>query len=812
MSRKSFLCASKQHTMTNSLPNKKTDWLGLILAFLMMGWMSGSTLVIQSIALLVAAEPGTFLQRIDITPPQIFYGAMVIQGLVQLIPLLPFALWWRTPRYRAAFRTWLGAAVFILVMSPARLISSTAPQFTMGAQLLIALLFGMAIWFLTGRGTRLEFSTSNALALALSAGIVLAIPWLLWGAFGSIGDIAWGIAAALAIAYAATTMLTRVWVPGMVNDSRGAGWDIVFGGFVAGTMLLMLGSAIGFNGTQVWFMVALAAIGWLVMALVQMRRPNGDGWNDTALFALIALVVAAPMLLLDPKAGILAAVIGSGELLVYAFGATALVVLGGWMLGILFTFLYRRLAAVQNTLAIWFGFSTVLLIALLLYFFAGQPGFFGDQAFVIMQDQADVSGAKNITDYTARREFVYKTLTAHAEQSQADFRANLENLNISYTPYYLVNAVQVDDSGVGAWFLSLREDVDRVLPAPVMRPLPNKPPMSRGNETTALATPQWNLTMIGADRVWKDFNVRGQGILIGQSDSGVDGTHPELSAQYRGRDGNNDYNWLDPWFHTVSPADIGGHGTHTLGSILGKNVGVAPDAEWIGCVNLARNLGNPGLYLNCMQFLLAPFPQNGNALRDGKPALGAMVLNNSWGCPDMEGCDANALLPAVQALRNAGVFVVASAGNDGPGCSSIKDPIALYDDVFSVGAVNRGSGLADFSSRGPVLADGSARVKPDIAAPGVAVYSSLPGGTYGENSGTSMAGPHIAGVVALLWSANPKLIGDIDETEQILRDTARRVTVSNQGIVCGDPNATPNDFFGYGIVDTYAAVQRALQK
>ncbi len=188
------------------------------------------------------------------------------------------------------------------------------------------------------------------------------------------------------------------------------------------------------------------------------------------------------------------------------------------------------------------------------------------------------------------------------------------------------------------------------------------------------------------------------------------------------------------------------------------------------------------------------------------------MFNDSWGCPDVEGCDPNALLNAVRALRDAGVFVVASAGNDGPVCSSINSPLSLYDDVFSIAAVNSDKRVAGFSSRGPVIADDSGRVKPDIGAPGVSVLSALPGGTYGENSGTSMAGPHIVGVVALVWSANPKLIGNIDATEQILRDTAQRVEIVSEEIVCGNPNATPNDFVGYGIVDAYAAVKRAMEQ
>ena len=116
--------------------------------------------------------------------------------------------------------------------------------------------------------------------------------------------------------------------------------------------------------------------------------------------------------------------------------------------------------------------------------------------------------------------------------------------------------------------------------------------------------------------------------------------------------------------------------------------------------------------------------------------------------------------------------MVVSAGNDGPICSTLDNPPAIYASVFSVGAVDKGGNVAPFSSRGPVTIDGSGRTKPDIAAPGVDVVSSLPNGTYGPESGTSMAGPHLAGVVALMWSANPALKGDIDRTEQILSQTA----------------------------------------
>jgi subtilisin family serine protease len=317
--------------------------------------------------------------------------------------------------------------------------------------------------------------------------------------------------------------------------------------------------------------------------------------------------------------------------------------------------------------------------------------------------------------------------------------------------------------------------------------------------------------MIGADKVWNEFSVRGKGIVVGESDTGVDVNHPALKESYRGNAGGDDYNWFDPWNGKPSPYDEGGHGTYTLGTILGKNgIGIAPDATWFACANLVRNLANPALYLDCMQFMLAPFPQRGNPFADGDPTRAADVLNNSWGCPELEGCDPNTLLAAANNLRAAGIFVVASAGNDGPFCNTVDAPLSLYDSVFSVGAIDRFGNVADFSSRGPVTADGSGRMKPDIVAPGVGVLSSLPGGMYGSNSGTSIAGPHVAGAVALLWSADPSLIGDIDRTEQLLIQTADPYTGSRSvGCFEGD---IPNAAYGYGILDVYEAVKVALGK
>jgi len=298
---------------------------------------------------------------------------------------------------------------------------------------------------------------------------------------------------------------------------------------------------------------------------------------------------------------------------------------------------------------------------------------------------------------------------------------------------------------------------------------------------------------------------------VGQSDSGVDVTHPEVHDRYRGLTEGDNYNWFDPWNGKSSPYDDNGHGTHTLGTILGQNgIGVAPGATWFACANLDRNLGNPALYLDCMQFMLAPFPQGGDPFKDGDPTRAADVLNNSWGCPSLEGCDPNALLAAANHLRDAGIFVVVSAGNDGPSCSTINAPLSLYDSVFSVGAIDQDGNVADFSSRGPVTADGSGRVKPDIVAPGVNILSSVPGGGYAPELGTSMAGPHVVGAVALLWSADPTLVGDIDRTEQLLSNSAEPYRGAT-GLGCFG-GGVPNDAYGYGVLNVYAAVKEALGK
>jgi len=156
-------------------------------------------------------------------------------------------------------------------------------------------------------------------------------------------------------------------------------------------------------------------------------------------------------------------------------------------------------------------------------------------------------------------------------------------------------------------------------------------------------------------------------------------------------------------------------------------------------------------------------------------------------------------------MAAAGIFMVVAAGNEGPACGSVDDPPAPYPDVLTVGAVDRRNRVAGFSSRGPGAAGGT---KPDVAAPGVDVLSAIPGGRYAELPGTSMATPHVAGVVALMWSANPRLIGDLARTRQILVDTAEP-TLPTFGEGGDSDCGGAQNVRGSGLVDAAAAVQAA---
>lgn len=719
----------------------------------------------------------------------------------------------KTPRLRAIFRTWSVAGIFMLIVLPVQLAGASEAQTAALLQIICTLVFLAVLWLIGRRGGAPVQVASGAAWPTLLAAALIGIPWVVWGALGSWLDTVLNLAAALLLGLSTAHTLSRYLFPHLKGIEGEPRLSFFLGGLAAGVAISTMGASFGHNGQQIILLFLLSGLGWLATAIGCWGAPENPAINRRSVSLLVGLVAAAPLLFVDPEELALILNLGSRDVAYYAFLATLIGLGTSLVLGLVAWALHHRGGGRRPILSA-IAASAVLMGLAIAYWLIGQPGLYGEQLYVIMVDQADLSAAAGIDDPVERRTYVYQTLVQHADATQDGIRRALDTTGVAYKPYYLVNALEVDAGPLLRLWLESRPEVDRVLVSPELRPLPRPPSATQGSADPP-DEPQWNLKNVGAPQVWDVFNVRGAGIVIGQSDSGVDGAHPELRDQYRGHQAGgptgDDYNWLDPWYTTPSPTDRGGHGTHTLGSILGRTVGVAPEATWIGCVNLARNLGNAPRYLDCLQFHLAPYPQTGNPFEDGRPELGANVLNNSWGCPKIEGCDPTSLLPAVRALRAAGVFVVASAGNDGAECSTINAPISLYDEVFSIGAVDESGAVAMFSSRGPVTADGSGRTKPDVVAPGVDILSAYPNGTYEYNSGTSMAGPHVAGVVALLWSADPSLLGDIDRTEQILYETAHPLSAEQTGaFFCADDGVPPDNVAGYGLVDAFAAVERAL--
>ena len=265
-------------------------------------------------------------------------------------------------------------------------------------------------------------------------------------------------------------------------------------------------------------------------------------------------------------------------------------------------------------------------------------------------------------------------------------------------------------------------------------------------------------------------------------------------------------------YDSPEPCDDNGHGTHTMGTMVGQDgtnqIGMAPKARWIGCRNMDHGWGTPATYTECFQWFIAPTRIDGS---DPDPTLAPDVISNSWSCPEAEGCtDPNVLKSVVEAVRAAGILTVQSAGNKGPECGTISDPAAIYAASLTVGATDSADTIANFSSRGPVTRDGSNRLKPEVVAPGVSVRSSVAGSGYGYKSGTSMAAPHVAGLAALLISARPYLQGNVTFLEETIRMTAVPKTTSES---CGGVPGSqiPNNTYGWGRIDAWQAIQAVLE-
>lgn len=413
-----------------------------------------------------------------------------------------------------------------------------------------------------------------------------------------------------------------------------------------------------------------------------------------------------------------------------------------------------------------------------------------------------------------RHETVVRRLQETANDTQGDIVAYLDALKAKggvdeYRVFWIVNAVEVTAERGDIEAIAGRPEVARVYYNYEIEPI-DPVDITAGDPGAGTAVEN-GVAAVRAPEVWA-MGYTGVGVLVANIDTGVEGDHPALASRWAGvadtrYAGHPEWAWYDPYLgQNDFPYDYNGHGTHTMGTICGgapgDEVGVAPGAYWMAAGAIDRGGGIERTVADAIlsfQWMLDP---------DGDPGTSwdvPDVCSNSWGVVTAHGyppCD-ELFWSYIDACEAAGTVVIFAAGNEGT--SGLRRPGDRATDDYrncAVAAVDgntSGWPIAYFSSRGPTYCTpgGGAAIKPDIAAPGVSVRSAYPGGGYASMSGTSMATPHIAGVIALMREANPNL--GVDEIKQILYETAYDLGSA------GEDNA-----YGWGMVDAYEAVLLAL--
>jgi len=436
---------------------------------------------------------------------------------------------------------------------------------------------------------------------------------------------------------------------------------------------------------------------------------------------------------------------------------------------------------------------------------------------VYLTHQADVATLEGqmLADRLARRDrhaAVVTALQQAATHGQADvldwIDAQPKTAISEVTPFWITSVIALKATPAAAASLVDRQDVAlATLDYGIELIEPAAGDGVPTDTTNARGGPEQGLISIGAPDVWA-MGYTGQGVVVSNMDTGVHGSHEALASRWRGLnplyDGHPEWAFYDPYTGNHSfPFDSGSHGTHTMGTVCGgspgNQIGVAPGAEWIAAAPIDRYTIEQTVSDAILSFQWLADP-------DGNPLTSFDVPHtnsNSWGLVTSHGypeCD-QTFWSFIDNCEAAGVIVLFSAGNEGS--SGLRRPGDRALDDFrnmAVAATDPYSGdsIASFSSRGPTncTSNGSSAIKPDIAAPGVDTYSSVPGG-YSSYSGTSMASPHVNGVMALMLSANQDLSSE--QVKQIIYDTA----------IEKGPVGKDNDF-GYGLIDAVAAVESAL--
>jgi VCBS repeat-containing protein len=393
---------------------------------------------------------------------------------------------------------------------------------------------------------------------------------------------------------------------------------------------------------------------------------------------------------------------------------------------------------------------------------------------VHLKERADLSGIRG--DRATRLRATIEALQAKAGATQGPVRtwlqARLGSGVANFTPLWVVNGFSVTATAPIIRLLAALPAVDVVNLDAIAIVETGTPPSG---------PPEANVAITRAPDLWA-LGFTGEGVVVATLDSGADAAHPDIATRWRGGTGG----WFDPYGVHPAPFDASGHGTWTLGVIVGGDaggttIGVAPGARWIAAkiFNDAGSATATAIH-KAFQWVLDP---------DGDPATADApdIVNNSWsyGAP---GCNL-AFQPDFQALRAAGILPVVAAGNFGPGANTSVSP-ANYPEALSVGATDDAGDIAFDSGQGPSACGGA--IYPEVVAPGTDVLTSDRFSLYASVSGTSIAAPHVSGVAALLAGAFPSASADAI-------DLAVKQSATDLGA------AGPDDVFGYGWVDAKAA-------
>jgi len=437
---------------------------------------------------------------------------------------------------------------------------------------------------------------------------------------------------------------------------------------------------------------------------------------------------------------------------------------------------------------------------------------------VYLTDQVDLDAistqmSKQRASLRDRHETVVVALQETAAATQpplVEYLTELQNQGLvkDFKCFWISNIIRVDADQNVIDEIAKRDDVQHIYlnyEIETIKPL-------EAEEEPIGRDPENGVQAVRAPEVWA-MGYTGEGVLVATIDTGVDGDHPALACRWAGvadprYQGHPEWAWYDPYTgQNDFPFDNNGHGTHTMGTVCGgapgDQIGVAPGSLWISAGAIDRGGGVPQTVADAIasfQWMLDP---------DRNPSTNwdvPAVCSNSWGLCDWHGyppCD-ELFWVFLDACEAAGTLIIFSAGNEAD-WGGLRRPADRATDeyrTFAVGAVDAHDPdwpIADFSSRGPTYCtpNGTPAIKPDISAPGVYVRSAWPGGGYTEWDGTSMASPHVNGVVALIRQANPNLT--VVQVKRIIYETAYDLGPP------GEDNA-----YGWGMIDAYKAVLLAL--